>query len=125
MPSRFLSKIAMLLICCAFFGGAYAASPKLIAELEALPEVVIVNQFYECSLRVTDANGVGMPELRLRVRGRMPEHTHGLPTVPQIIEEGQGLYRIKGLSFSMPGRWIIEVLHDDEPVFRQALTVRF
>ncbi|MDR2924544.1 MAG: FixH family protein [Azoarcus sp.] len=125
MSNRFLSRIVALLICCAFSGLAHAASATLIAKLEALPEPVIVNQFYECSLRVSDAGGAGLPGLLLRVRGRMPEHAHGLPTLPQITDEGQGNYRIKGLSFNMPGHWVIEILHDDKPMLRQELTVRF
>ena len=125
MLSRFLPGIAALLICSAFFGGVHAAQAEIVAKLEALPTPVIVNQFYESPLQVTNADGIGMPGLRLQIRGRMPEHAHGLPTAPQIVEEGQGRYRVKGLSFNMPGRWVVEILHDDKPVLRQEFTVRF
>lgn len=124
-PNRSLSRVVALFMFCAFCAGARAASEEIVAKLDALPETVIVNQFYECAVTVTDANGVGKTGLHLQIRGRMPEHAHGLPTAPQIGEEGQGRYRIKGLSFNMPGRWVIEILRDDVPVLRQELTARF
>jgi hypothetical protein len=123
--NRFLPSIAALLISCTFFGGAHAAPEKIVAQLEALPTPVLVNQFYESSLQVSNAEGIGVPGLRLEVRGRMPEHAHGLPSAPVVVEENGGHYRIKGLSFSMPGRWVIEILHEGRPLLRQEFTVRF
>ncbi|MDR3087757.1 MAG: FixH family protein [Azoarcus sp.] len=123
--SRSFSAIAALLICCAVFSSAHAASKEIVAKLDALPAPVIANQFYECSLSLTNTEGVGIPGLHLQIRGRMPEHAHGLPTAPQITDEGQGRYRIKGLSFNMPGRWVIEIVRDDKPVLRQELMVQF
>jgi hypothetical protein len=123
---RSLPRIAALLIGGALFGSAYAdqSAAKIVATLGALPSPVTINQFYESSLVVTNAEGVGVPGLNLQIRGRMPEHAHGLPTMPRITEEGQGRYQIKGLSFNMPGRWIIEILHNDQPVLRQELAVQ-
>jgi hypothetical protein len=118
--SRFFARMLALLICCAF-SGAHAA--EIVAKL-TLPAPLIVNQFYESSLVVTDADGVGVPGLQLQIQGRMPEHGHGLPTAPRITEEGQGRYLVKGLSFNMPGRWVIEILHADKSVLRQELTVQ-
>ncbi|MDR1423585.1 MAG: FixH family protein [Azoarcus sp.] len=124
--NRPLSSVVALFMFCAFCAGAHAAPEEIVAKFDAWPpETVTVNQFYECALTATDANGVGKTGLHLQVRGRMPEHAHGLPTAPQISEEGQGRYRIKGLSFNMPGRWVIDILRDDVSVLRQELTVRF
>ncbi|MDR3214589.1 MAG: FixH family protein [Azoarcus sp.] len=124
MLSRILPRVFALFACCTLFGGAHAASAEIVAKLDALPAPMIVNQFYESLLRVTDAGGAGMSGLHLQIRGRMPEHSHGLPTVPRIVEEGEGRYRIKGLNFNMPGRWVIEILHDDKPLLRQEFTVQ-
>ncbi|MDR1661264.1 MAG: FixH family protein [Azoarcus sp.] len=124
MSARILSKIFALFACCAFSGGVQAASAGILAKFDELPAPTVINQFYECLLVVTDADGAGMAGLRLQIRGRMPEHAHGLPTVPRIFEEGGGRYRIKGLSFNMPGRWVVEILHDDKPVLRQEFSVR-
>ncbi|MDR2032315.1 MAG: FixH family protein [Azoarcus sp.] len=125
MSNRISSGIAALLACCVFLGAPRAASAETLARLDGLPTPAIVNRFYECLLWVTDAGGAGVPGLRLQIRGRMPEHMHGLPTAPRISEEGEGRYRIKGLSFNMPGQWVIEILHDDKPLLRQELTVQF
>ncbi|MDR0565223.1 MAG: FixH family protein [Azoarcus sp.] len=118
-----LSKIFALLLCGVAFASVCAAAEKWEVTLDLPP--LAVNQFYEGLLTVADSNGVGITGLRLQIRGRMPEHAHGLPTAPQITEKGQGRYSLKGLSFNMPGRWVIEILHDGETVLRQEYTVRF
>ncbi|MDR2261809.1 MAG: FixH family protein [Azoarcus sp.] len=125
MSNRISSMIAALLACCAFLGAPRAVAAEAVARLDGLPAPVLVNQFYECLLLVTDADGTGLPGLRLQIRGRMPEHAHGLPTAPRISEESGGHYRIRGLSFNMPGRWVIEILRDGKPLLRQELTVQF
>jgi hypothetical protein len=106
-------------------GTASAAASALVARLDELPASPTVNQFYALPLKVSDANGVALAGLKLQIRGRMPEHSHGLPTAPRIVDQGEGRYLIEGLSFNMPGRWVIEILHDGEAVLRQELTVRF
>jgi hypothetical protein len=127
IPRRVVYRIfASLAACCAFLGAARAAaSAEIIARLDVPSAPAIINRFYEYPLLVTGVDGVGKTGLRLEIRGRMPEHAHGLPTVPQIVEEGGGRYRIKGLSFNMPGRWVVEILRDDELLLRQEFTVRF
>lgn len=44
------------------------------------------------------------------IAGGMPEHAHGLPTVPVVTPLGEGTYRIEGMKFHMPGHWIV-LLH--------------
>ena len=40
----------------------------------------------------------------------MPEHGHGLPTEPVVTTMGfDGLYRIDGMKFSMPGWWVVTI----------------
>ncbi|MDR2688391.1 MAG: FixH family protein [Azoarcus sp.] len=121
MSRRLLS---IVLVCCVFWGEARAALPQIVAKLDG-PVSATVNQFYELPLKVSDANGVGLPGLNLQIRGRMPEHSHGLPTTPRISEKGEGRYLIEGVSFSMPGRWVIEILLDNKLLLRQELTVKF
>ncbi len=40
-------------------------------------------------------------------RAWVPEHEHGLPTLPQVKNLGGGRYLIEGLKFHMPGSWIV------------------
>ena len=39
----------------------------------------------------------------------MPSHGHGSNTDALVHEEGDGLYRVDDLSFSMPGHWELEI----------------
>jgi hypothetical protein len=39
----------------------------------------------------------------------MPQHGHGLPTVPQVTKYlGDGFYQVEGLKFHMPGWWVVK-----------------
>jgi hypothetical protein len=40
----------------------------------------------------------------------MPDHNHGLPTQPEVTDDlGNGRYRLEGVKFSMPGRWVLRL----------------
>ena len=46
----------------------------------------------------------------------MPIHDHGLPTAPRVTAElGNGDYRLEGVRFQMPGRWVVELAIDAAP----------
>jgi hypothetical protein len=39
----------------------------------------------------------------------MPDHDHGLPTAPRVTAElPGGRYRIEGVKFTMPGKWVLK-----------------
>jgi hypothetical protein len=44
-------------------------------------------------------------EVRLVVRGWMPDHAHGLVSAPVVTPLGAGAYRVDGLLLHMRGRW--------------------
>jgi len=68
--------------------------------------VVAINEFLEWVLIIKDAEGEPVTPVRVSVSGGMPMHGHGLPSQPQVSEYlGDGKYLIKGLQFSMNGRW--------------------
>lgn len=67
---------------------------------------VAINQFLEWVLTVKTAEGEDVTPARITVSGGMPMHGHGLPSQPQVSEYiGDGKYLLKGLQFSMNGRW--------------------
>ena len=69
-------------------------------------DVIEINQFLEWILTVKTADGEAVTPARITVGGGMPMHGHGLPTQPQVSEYlGEGRYVVKGLKFSMNGRW--------------------
>lgn len=67
---------------------------------------VEINQFLEWVLTVKNAAGEFVTPARISISGGMPMHGHGLPSQPQIGDYlGDGRYLLKGLQFSMNGRW--------------------
>jgi hypothetical protein len=58
------------------------------------------------AIRTPDGKPVG--NATVLVEGGMPEHNHGLPTAPTVSADlGDGRYRVEGVKFSMPGRWVL------------------
>lgn len=83
--------------------GSYQVS--YISELSPVP----INQIQMWKLRVTDPNGQPVEDAVITVDGGMPQHGHGLPTVPQVTKYlGDGLYQVEGLKFHMPGWWVVK-----------------
>ena len=59
-------------------------------------------------LRVQTADGRPVKNAEVFLSGEMPEHGHGLPTMPEVVEGATpGDYIVQGLKFSMPGWWVI------------------
>jgi hypothetical protein len=71
---------------------------------------IVINQIHSWTVWLEDAEGQPIDDARIVVDGDMPEHQHGLPTVPEMTgQTGRGEYRIEGMKFSMPGLWEIEL----------------
>ena len=71
------------------------------------PSPVPLLVFHEWTLALRDAGGREVDGATVEVRGGMPEHDHGLPSVPVVTPLGGGRYRIEGLRFHMPGAWVL------------------
>jgi hypothetical protein len=70
---------------------------------------IAVNQIHSWVLHVETADGQPVEDAEIRVEGDMPQHGHGLPTVPQVTENlGGGDYLVEGMKFHMPGWWFAE-----------------
>jgi hypothetical protein len=67
---------------------------------------ISVNQIHSWILHVETADGIPVEDAEIRVEGDMPQHGHGLPTVPQVTKYlGNGDYLVEGMKFHMPGWW--------------------
>lgn len=91
-------------------------------SLEPIP----VGQLHAWSVAVTLPDG---PPTKADVvfDGGMPQHGHGLPTVPKVMgEDAEGRAIVGGVRFNMPGWWELKVhLHgsagEDTATFNIAL----
>ena len=60
------------------------------------------------TIEIRHPDGRPVDGARLAIDGGMPDHDHGLPTRPQPgAELGDGRYRVNGVKFTMPGRWVL------------------
>lgn len=67
-----------------------------------------VGVFHNCWL-ILKADEKFISNAEVKIRGRMPKHQHGLPTMPKVVwSSSDGHYLIKGLKFSMPGYWVLD-----------------
>ncbi len=83
-------------------------------DYRASIDPVVINRMHYWDIVVRDAGGEPVAEARIEVAGGMPEHPHGLATVPRVSAgEAPGHYRIDGLRFHMPGAWVLELTIDD------------
>ena len=73
-------------------------------------ETLRLRKLQNLRVLVLDAQGRPVEGARISVDGGMPEHSHGLPTQPQVKGSlGGGLYDIEGLRFSMGGWWEVKL----------------
>jgi len=86
-----------------------------------------VGPMHSWVVEVKTPDGRAVDGATISVDGGMPEHNHGLPTAPQVTAGlGEGRYRIEGVKFSMPGRWVLRIAVDgaqgkDEATFNLML----
>ena len=67
-----------------------------------------VGRIISWKLRVETADGRPLKNAEVVLSGEMPEHGHGLPTMPEVTEGSiPGEYVVQGLKFSMPGWWVM------------------
>ncbi len=77
------------------------------------PEIkpIRINTIHSWRVRIVDSTGNPVSGARITVSGDMPEHGHGLPTEPAVVEElPGGEYIIDGMKFQMPGWWVVNLM---------------
>ena len=86
---------------------------KYVVTLQPPARQAAINQLHAWQVKLVSPAGVPVPNARIKVDGGMPQHGHGLPTRPQVTQEGaNGTYLIEGMKFSMTGWWEIKLAID-------------
>lgn len=89
-------------------GAAWdTADERYLIHLDGVPSRLRASESQTWCVRVTDAQGIALPNLKLSFTGGMPQHGHGLPNVPATTRKAGANcpYRIDGIEFHMPGVW--------------------
>lgn len=76
------------------------------------PDPIPLNDNFGLKITVTYADGreISLPEdLMIKADGFMPEHNHGMLQTPTVQKETMGQYKVEGMKFHMPGKWMMKV----------------
>ena len=72
-----------------------------------------INTMHRWVLHIETHGGEWVEDAEVTLIGGMPDHDHGLPTVPQSTRYlGEGDYLVEGMKFHMNGRWVITITID-------------
>jgi hypothetical protein len=116
--SRRLALAALLILSAATGPVAEAGGARLWTSESGLYRVgymsqldpITINEIHSWTLHVETADGTPVANADIEIRGGMPAHNHGLPTLPEVTEYlGKGDYRVEGMRFHMRGEWEIYV----------------
>ena len=82
---------------------------KFVVTLDPLADPLPINQIHAWQIKLATADGAAVSKATFHIGGGMPEHGHGFPTRPRVIETAvAGTYLMEGMKFSMHGRWEIK-----------------
>lgn len=119
MQFKQLRFIGLALVCCTSF---ISHSTAQISSLEtttragntvritSLLAPIEINRIHSWELTLLSTDNEPIENATVSVIGGMPEHDHGLPTLPQVTQEtAAGSYLVEGIRFHMPGLWEINL----------------
>ena len=86
---------------------------KYVVTLQPPARPAAINQLHSWQVKLATSAGAPIAHAHITVDGGMPQHGHGLPTLPQVTQElPNGTYLIEGMKFSMTGWWEIKLAID-------------
>ncbi|AWV89428.1 FixH family protein [Bradymonas sediminis] len=85
-----------------------SANGHFQAELHAMPEAPVtgINMVH---LKLLDAQNTPVSGATIEVEPFMPAHGHGTPEAPTVAEDGEGMYTISNIKYTMPGAWELRI----------------
>ena len=88
------------------------ASKKKLFLISYEPQIqpVSINRIHNWVVHVEAADGSVVDSATISLVGGMPDHDHGLPTLPQSTRYlRDGDYLVEGVKFHMNGRWEVTI----------------
>ncbi len=80
------------------------------AEIRPDGDSIPQRKLHRWYLTVTTADGAPVDSAAITVDGGMPQHGHGLPSVPKVTRPlGDGRHLVEGMKFNMRGWWVLKV----------------
>jgi hypothetical protein len=72
------------------------------------PNPIPLNEAFVYAVEVHPTTG-DTDGISLAFDAVMPDHNHGMNTLPEVSETGPGAFDVEGLLFHMPGDWEIRI----------------
>lgn len=71
------------------------------------PEPIPLNELFGLHVEITEASGelIDASKVSLIVDARMPQHRHGMNTIPNVRLNDDGTFTVSEMLFHMPGFW--------------------
>lgn len=80
---------------------------KVSYEPSTSDKKVPLNELYDMTVTVTDAQDKPVKNIGLMINACMPDHNHCMFVKPEVESTGDGKFKVKGLKFHMQGHWEI------------------
>jgi hypothetical protein len=96
---------------------------RYCVELIDVPDPVPLNKPFSMRVKLRPERDGRAVTFRgqLDVRAEMPEHNHGMNTVPRITRIDDSSFRVEGMNLHMPGRWRILIDVDSDGIVDQSV----
>ena len=113
--TRIRTTLVLVMLACLNWSARAVAQDELVTlatdrgyRLQIFSQVtpLEINRIHSWELLLTDTNGAIVNDATIQVSGGMPEHDHGMPTLPRVTETlNNGRLLLQGVRFHMPGYW--------------------
>ena len=98
-------------------------SERFRVRVEPDLQPLAINTIHRWIVQVETLDGTPVTSAAIGIRGGMPTHDHGLPTLPAATENlGGGRYLIEGMRFHMSGYWEV-ILGIDTGAIRDEVVI--
>lgn len=85
-----------------------ASSTRVVlVEVNPTPPARLDNSWL---IALEDSEGAPLAGVPIAVKPTMPDHGHGSPREAQVMDLGDGSYRVEPVALFMPGYWQVEVI---------------
>lgn len=113
-PSRFLLPAAALMLATLSLAQDQRTQGSdrnlFVISYEPGIDPVVINRMHSWLVHIETADGNPVDGATVALVGGMPDHDHGLPTMPRSTQNlGDGDYLVEGMKFHMNGRWQITI----------------
>lgn len=98
---------------------------RFALAVDTTPRPLPTNEHFSMTIDVTTNDpSVDLSVIDIEVDADMPEHKHGMNTLPIVKRTSPERFTVEGMLFHMPGNWEIYVILKDDKNWTERLVLR-